>query len=272
MFGKLYRKVRLFALRRREPYFLLYNILGFIPDNIEPYQEALCHGSANLKTKAGRQLNNERLEYLGDTILGAAVSDIIYRRYPYRREGFLTNVRSRIVQRKSLNSLAKEMKIYSLLNISGVKTTHNHIGGNALEALVGAIYIDKGYDACLKFVRDKMIQPYIDLDTIAQSEENFKSRLMEWGQKYHVYIDYVHTGTYIDENNYPVFKFEVKLSGIPCGEGSGFSKKEAQQIASQYAYKRVTCDQEFANLVFEAAKNNSEEEEFNVAPVDENDI
>ncbi|MEG1999432.1 MAG: putative dsRNA-binding protein, partial [Bacteroidales bacterium] len=144
--------------------------------------------------------------------------------------------------------------ILSLLRITGVNAVHNHIGGNALEALIGAIYIDKGYDACLKFVNNKIITPYIDLDILAQSEENFKSRLLEWSQKYKINIEYILVDKHDNTNKYPTFTFEIRLEGVTCGEGSGQSKIEAQQVASLQAYRKISYEERLVNQIF-AAKN-----------------
>ena len=251
MLRKLYNKIRLFALKRKEPYLSLYKTLGFIPDSIEPYREAVSHCSAGIKTKYGRPLNNERLEFLGDTVLGMAVSDIIYRRFPGRREGFLSNVRSRIVRRKSLDAIARKMNIAQLLRTSGnVKNSSNHVGGNALEALIGAIYIDKGYETAVKFVSHKIIAPYIDLEKIAASEYNFKSRLMEWGQKNGTQIEYRLKETHTDSRNRSSFTFELLVEGVMSAVGTGFSKKDAQQAAAGKVYKKIITQESFVNSIF----------------------
>ena len=253
MLSELFSKIRLFTLWGKKPYFLLYKVLGFIPDNINIYIEALSHGSANVSRKSGEKINNERLEFLGDTILDSIISDILYRKYPNEREGFLSNMRASIVQRKSLNHIAQEMNIRDILSIAGdISLEHNHIGGNALEALVGAIYIDKGYSTCYKFVNEKIITPFVDLEKLAITEENYKSRLMEWGQKNRADIDYILLDSHTESGNHHVFKFEVYIEGIPCGRGKGFSKKEAQQNAARKAYKLILNDEEFRKRIFDA--------------------
>jgi ribonuclease-3 len=203
--SELYSKIRLFTLWGKKPYFLLYRILGFIPSNIEIYKEALSHASTKSVRKDGEKINNERLEFLGDTILDSIVSDILYHRFPNEREGFLTNMRSSIVQRKSLNHIAQKLKIWDILSVSdGVEMNHNHIGGNALEALIGAIYLDKGYEVCRKFVQEKIVAPHIDMEILASTEENYKSRLMEWGQKNKVDIDYILLDNHTEKGKHPV--------------------------------------------------------------------
>lgn len=251
MLKKLYNKIRLFALKRKEPYSSLYKTLGFIPDDIEPYREAVSHCSAGIKNKQGRPLNNERLEFLGDTVLGMAVSDIIYRRFPGRREGFLSNMRSRIVQRKSLDAIAQKMNISLLIKTSGnIKNSNNHIGGNALEALVGAVYIDKGYETAVKFVTEKIIAPYIDLEKMAASEYNFKSRLMEWGQKTGAQIEYKLKETHTDTRNRSSFTFNLLVEGVVSGTGTGFSKKEAQQAAAGKVYQKIMTQESYVSSIF----------------------
>lgn len=251
MFRKLYNKIRLFAQKRKEPYSSLYKTLGFIPDNIEPYREAVSHCSAGIKNKYGRKLNNERLEFLGDAVLGMAVSDILYRHFPTHREGFLSSMRSRIVQRKSLDTIAVKMNIAVLLRTSdNMRSSTTHIGGNALEALVGAIYIDKGYQTVVQFINDKIISPYIDLDEMAASESNFKSRLMEWGQRTRTIIEYVLKETHIDSRNRTSFTFDLLIEGIVVGTGTGFSKKEAQQSVAAKVYKKIMTQESFVNSIF----------------------
>ena len=253
MLSELYFKIRLFTLWGKKSYFLLYKLLGFIPDNLEIYREALSHASIKATRKDGERLNNERLEFLGDTILDTIVSDILYHKYPNEREGFLTNMRSSIVQRKSLDRIAQQMNISDILSVSyDITLLNNHIGGNALEALIGAIYLDKGYDVCRKFVKDKIVTPYIDMDMLAQTEENYKSRLMEWCQKNRVDIDYILLDNHTEKGNCQIFKFEVFIEGIACGRGKGRSKKAAQQEAARKAYKLILNDEEAKKRIFDA--------------------
>ncbi|MBE6299372.1 MAG: 2,3-bisphosphoglycerate-independent phosphoglycerate mutase [Bacteroidales bacterium] len=253
MLSELYFKIRLFTLWGKKSYFLLYKLLGFIPNNLEIYREALSHASIKATRKDGERLNNERLEFLGDTILDTIVSDILYHKYPNEREGFLTNMRSSIVQRKSLDKIAQQMNISDILSVSyDITLFNNHIGGNALEALIGAIYLDKGYDVCRKFVKDKIVTPYIDMDKLAQTEENYKSRLMEWCQKNRVDIDYILLDNHTENGNCQIFKFEVFIEGIACGRGKGRSKKAAQQEAARKAYKLILNDKEVKKRIFDA--------------------
>ena len=152
--------------------------------NIEYYKMALMHKSIRKRNDKGKPLNNERLEFLGDAILDAAVGYIVYRHYEGKREGFLTNTRSKLVSRETLGKIANEMGLGSLLLSSGHSTSHNsYVEGNALEALVGAIYLDRGYEACLEFFEKQILGKYVDIDKVAFKEVNFKSKLLEWSQK-----------------------------------------------------------------------------------------
>ena len=154
-------------------------MIGFYPHNIGLYQEALMHKSMLAHGKSGSPLNNERLEFLGDAVLGAVVSEIVYHHFPNKREGFLTNTRSKIVQRESLGKLANEIGLDKLIRRHEQNQTHNsYLAGNAFEALIGAIYLDRGYAHCKTFIADKILHRLIDIDKVAYQEVNFKSKLL----------------------------------------------------------------------------------------------
>ena len=240
MFRKLYKqlhkRIRLLHNKGREPYLSLSKILGFYPDNLQIYEQALLHKSSSVETDDGKWLNNERLEFLGDGILDAAVADIVYKRYPNKREGFLTNTRSKIVQRETMNKVAVQLGLDQMVVYSTKINSHNnHMYGNALEALIGAIYLDQGYDVCYKFIRDVMIGKYIDVDTLIRKEINFKSNLIEWSQKNKISISFDLIESFTDHDGNPVFQSAVKLLGEQIGIGIGYSKKESQQAASKMA-------------------------------------
>ena len=157
MLNDLIDRIRLPFRKDKELYLSLYNVIGFYPHDISHYKLALMHKSVMHRNKKGKPLNNERLEFLGDAILDATVGDIVYRHFPGKREGFLTNTRSKLVQRETLNRLANEMGINRLIMSSGRSSSHNsYMGGNAFEALVGAIYLDRGYDACMRFIERRI--------------------------------------------------------------------------------------------------------------------
>lgn len=238
---------------RKDKAFLvsLHGILGFYPHNAEIYHVALTHKSHSYRTNQGKNLNNERLEFLGDAIIEAVVSDIVYHRYERKREGFLTNTRSKIVQRSSLNKIAKELQLDQLINYSYQTDAHNsNVGGNAFEALVGAIYLDRGYAACKWFLEKRILGQLLDIDGVAQQDVNFKSKLLEWSQKNRILVDYAIETIENEGSNHPVFKSNVIIEGILAGEGSGFSKKESQQKAAKDALMRLRTNQKFLDKVF----------------------
>ena len=241
----------------------LYEILGFYPRNIEYYKMALMHKSIRKRNDKGKPLNNERLEFLGDAILDAAVGYIVYRHYEGKREGFLTNTRSKLVSRETLGKLATEMRLTNLLLSAGHSTSHNsYVEGNAFEALVGAIYLDRGYEACLWFFEKQVLGKYIDIDKVAFKEVNFKSKLLEWSQKNRVRLEYKLTKQKKDENGSPVFTYMVLIEGVNGECGSGYSKKEAQQKASKDTLQRLKREPQFVDAVFAAktARTQMEEE------------
>lgn len=232
-------KIRLLFCKDRESYFCFYRILGFYPRNIRLYEQALLHKSTAVRSEKGRPLNNERLEFLGDAILDAIVGDIVYQHFEGKREGFLTNTRSKIVQRETLNKLAVEIGLDKLIKYSTRSSSHNsYMYGNAFEAFIGAIYLDRGYECCKQFMQKKIIEPYIDLDKLSRKEVNFKSKLIEWSQKNKMEVSFELIEQFLDKENNPVFQTEVRIEGILGGAGTGYSKKESQQNAAQMALKK----------------------------------
>lgn len=233
-------RIRLLFRKERESYLCFYRILGFYPRNIHLYEQALLHKSTAIRSEKGRLLNNERLEFLGDAILDAIVADIVYRRFEGRREGFLTNTRSKIVQRETLNKLAVELGLDKLIKYTARSSSHNsYMYGNAFEAFIGAIYLDRGYTCCKQFIEQRIIDRYIDLEKIARKEVNFKSRLIEWSQKNKLELSFELIEQFLDSEGNPVFQTEILIEGVSAGIGTGYSKKESQQNAAQTAIKKV---------------------------------
>ena len=260
--NKIIDRIKLPFRKEKELFSSLYEILGFYPHNIEYYKMALMHKSIRRRNDKGKPLNNERLEFLGDAILDAAVGYIVYRHYEGKREGFLTNTRSKLVSRETLGKLATEMHLSNLLLSAGHSTSHNsYVEGNAFEALVGAIYLDRGYDACLEFFEKRILGKYIDIDKVAFKEVNFKSKLLEWSQKNRVKLEYKLIKQKKDENGSPVFSFVVLLEGIEGERGSGYSKKEAQQLASKDTLQRLKREPQFVEAVFNAKTSRTQMEE-----------
>ena len=247
-------KIRLLFRKDKESYFFFYKILGFYPRNIQLYQQALLHKSTSIRSEKGRPLNNERLEFLGDAILDAIVGDIVYKHFEGRREGFLTNTRSKIVQRETLNKLAVEIGLDKLVKYSTRSSSHNsYMYGNAFEAFIGAIYLDQGYERCKRFMEEKIFKNYIDLDKMSRKEVNFKSKLIEWSQKSKVEVSFELIEQFLDEDYNPMFHTEIRIEGISAGKGTGYSKKESQQNAAQAALKKIKNDASFKEPI-EATK------------------
>jgi len=242
----------------RESYFCFYRILGFFPHNIKVYQQALLHKSTSLRSEKGRPINNERLEFLGDAILDAIVGDIVYKHFEGRREGFLTNTRSKIVQRETLNKLAVEIGLDKLVKYSTRSSSHNsYMYGNAFEAFIGAIYLDRGYDRCRQFMEKKIFKNHIDLDKMSRKEVNFKSRLIEWSQKNKMEVSFELIEQLLDKDYNPMFHTEVRIEGLSAGTGTGYSKKESQQNAAQMALKKIKNDNDFMEEILAAKEQNS---------------
>jgi len=240
------RNIRLLTGSRKEPYLLFYKVLGFYPSRIEYYQLAVRHRSVSVPTDDGHLLSNERLEFLGDAVLNSVVTDILFRRYENEREGFLTNTRSKIVKRDTLNRLAFELGLDKLMQASKHVNTHtnNNIYGNALEALMGAIYLDYGYKQCKKFVEQRLITPFMDIDKIADGEVNFKSKIIEWSQKHKINVDFVLVKDELLSANKHVFHTSVMIGDRIMCEATGQSKKESQQNAAALALQKIITDPE----------------------------
>ena len=280
----LFDRIRLLFVTEKKPFLRLKSILGFYPHNIRLYRLALMHKSVAYyereKEKEERQgrsktckveqtkrkpshdalsnhVNNERLEFLGDAVLGAIVADILYKHYGTKQEGFLTNLRSKIVCRNSLNRLAVDLGLDKLIQHTGAVTTgHNSfMNGNAFEAFFGAIYLDRGYNYCYRFLEEKVFKHYIDIDNIAKQEGNFKSALIEWCQKHQYQFAFQQKETRDRRNhNTPMFHSSVLIEGISCGTGDGYSKKESDQNAAKQALKRIKREKELLNGIRNAAQ------------------
>lgn len=240
----------------------LYEIFGFYPHRIQFYKLALMHKSVTRRNEKGKPLNNERLEFLGDAILDAIVGDIVYRHFEGKREGFLTSTRSKIVQRDTLNRLATEMGITQLIKFGKHTPSHNsYMGGNAFEALVGAMYLDRGYEACMRFMEKRILSQLINIDKVAYKEINFKSKLIEWCQKNKVKLDFMLLEQSREGKNSPIFKYQVLIEGLEGGVGEGYSKKESQQLASKITLQQLKRKPQFIDAVFTAKGNRTKMEE-----------
>lgn len=232
----------------REFYRTLRELLGVTPDNIDLYKLALIHRSASVMLPDGSAANNERLEFLGDAVLEAIVSDFLFIEYPEHTEGFLTQMRSRIVSRASLDDISMRMGIdnHIVANFNG-NNNHKHLSGNALEALIGAFYLDKGYDFTNRFVINGILRGHVDLGDITQTETDFKSRLIEWCQKSKRSIHFRTVSDGDSTSCNPRFLSKIIIDGIELGHGAGTSKKEAEQKAA-WAVTQIVGNDEIGDF------------------------
>jgi ribonuclease-3 len=210
----------------------IQNIAGLTPSNIALYKLATLHSSIAKESNNGFKESNERMEYLGDAVLGAAVADYLFKKFPFKDEGFLTEIRSRIVNRESLNLLARRIGVGNIVQYDS-KNSHLQqvILGNTLEAIVGAIYLDKGFLRCKKFVIDKLISPNYDLDALINSNSNYKSKIIEWAQREGKDVRF----EILDvkkSRNHKEFTAQVIVDKEPMGTGYGNNKKKAEQDAA----------------------------------------
>ncbi|MBK7290475.1 MAG: ribonuclease III [Chitinophagaceae bacterium] len=214
----------------------LKNILGFKPGNISLYQTALTHRSI----RENADENNERLEYLGDAILSALVADYLFKRYPYKEEGFLTEMRSKMVNRQQLNEIAVRMglKKVTLYNKMDGALKVSQIFGNTLEALVGAIYLDHGYKKTSKWVMECIILPHMFMDDLENLEINHKNKLYGWANKNGKVLEFETLNEKL-ENGRRLFTVAAMVDGKNIAEGKAFNKKDASQIAAQVAVDKL---------------------------------
>lgn len=216
------------------------NILGYIPRRTELYHVAFTHRSSSSSHK-GHRINNERLEYLGDAVLSAVVAEFLYKKYPFQGEGFLTELRSKIVSRASLNKLAVKIGLLELIEyqrdfFGGFKS----IGGDAFEALVGAMYLEKGYKFTRRVIIDKILCTYLDVDSMATTDWNFKSKLIDWGQKNHKKVSFEVVRTFVQGHaGRKQYESLVSIDGLPQKSAVEFSIKAAEQLAAEKTYKAL---------------------------------
>lgn len=247
MFDFLLRPLRRNFGRDKEYYRNMDDMFGFIPNNIELYKLALIHKSASFVLSDGNTINNERLEYLGDAVIEAVTSDFLYIEFPDRAEGFLTQLRSKIVSRQSLNALAEKLGLDKLLVAnSGATISQKHIYGDAFEAMMGAIYLDQGYNFVNRLLINRIYGNYLDMESLTEEETDFKSRLIEWCQKNHHSIAFrtkhgETAGTFIST---------ICIDRMAVAHGTGASKKEAEQNAA-YRMAQSPMDDEACQRVLD---------------------
>jgi ribonuclease-3 len=227
-----------YLVDKREFSSRLKEILGFRPGNLKLYEIAFIHRSATFTLPDGKKVNNERLEYLGDAVLDAILSDYLFEKFPDANEGFLTKIRSRIVKREVLNQLAVSMGINKILisNISSVNLTKN-LFGDAFEALIGAVFIDKGFKKTKKLFIKNVLNKYLDLNLIVKTDTDYKSMVFEWVQKNKSNLIYTYNEEYDFSTKKSVFSTILIIDKVESGRGQGSSKKEAEQEAASQAWK-----------------------------------
>jgi len=213
----------------------LKNIFGFFPGNIFLYKLALRHKSIASDPKKNSMDCNERLEYLGDAILSAVVADFLFKKFPLKDEGFLTEMRSKIVSRASLNKLSEKLGLNKLVQFDqDSNNQYRSMPGDAFEAFIGAVYLDKGYIFTKKLITDNIIKFHIDIDELVTKEVNFKSKMIEWSQKEKKNLEF----RVVEEigNGYKkIYVVELLIDAVSCGRGEDYSIKKAEQNAAEHA-------------------------------------
>jgi ribonuclease-3 len=221
----------------------LKNLLGFVPGNATLYKMAFRHRSVAKVLQNGSRSSNERLEFLGDAILGAVIAELLFKSYPYKEEGFLTEMRSKIVNRVNLNQLARKMGFDQLIvfdqKMVNVQTKHHSMLGDAFEALIGAIYLDKGYNYTREFLLKRIVKPYIDIHTLELTETNFKSKLIEWCQRQGKDFSFDMVENEAGESA-KLFTIKVLVDGEAVGIGRDYNKKNAEKLAAEKACEALS--------------------------------
>ncbi|WP_423128991.1 ribonuclease III [Gaoshiqia sp. Z1-71] len=240
MIRTLVQKIKLFSSSGKEFYLFLKSLIGRYPGNLKLYETALIHKSASKLDSQRNWVNNERLEYLGDAILGAVIAEFLYNRFPNQDEGFLTQMRSKLVNRSFLTDLTYQTGLNNYIKSNTNNTIENsHIYGDALEALIGALYLDKGYLITKEFIVKKLLLEYVDLKEVQSTNTNYKSQLIEWSQKNKKEINFETTERLNGDARVPAFISVVTVEEEVIGRGEGSSKKESQQNASRKAIEQL---------------------------------
>lgn len=231
---------RLFS-KDKHFYNLFHSLLGITPSNIELYKLALIHRSASITLPDGSLINNERMEFLGDAVLEAVCSEILFVEFPEMTEGDLTQLRSKIVSRESLNNIASQIGIHNhiIATPQTIPTNRQNLAGDALEAILGALFLDKGYNTTSR-ITYSIIQKYIDLETIAFTEQDFKSRVLEWAQKTKEPIAFNTTTAPEHTDRNPAFTTTLTLENQIVGTGTARSKKQSEQLAAKQFFDTLS--------------------------------
>lgn len=233
-------RLKLLFSRDKKLYVAIKNMAGFYPTNIHLYKLALHHKSQPLDEQAKISLNNERLEYLGDAVLSAVIADYLYKAYPYKNEGFLSEMRSKLVSRAQLNSLSKTIGLNTLIH----QQSHSKsMDGDAFEAFIGALYLDKGYNFTEKIIIRNIVTKYFYLPDIEKQDNNYKSRLLEWSQKNKFFVEFKVIEEIPANLNYQKqYVVRVFIDGAPKETGQDFNIKGAEQLAAKNTFEIIQTD------------------------------
>ena len=236
------RLIKVCFSRDKEFILSLKNIFGFYPVNVSLYKLAFLHKSVALEQN-GHKVSNERLEYLGDAVLSSVVADYLFKKFPYKDEGFLTEMRSKIVSRDQLNKLSRKLGLDKFIQSNqDSRSFYRSMQGDAFEAFLGALYIDKGYSFTKKIVITRIINVHFDIDELVNTEVNFKSKLIEWSQKERKVIEFK-VKTEVGKGNNKQYLVEVRVDKNVCATGQDFSIKGAEKIAAEKAYKNLKIEE-----------------------------
>lgn len=235
---KLHNRIKGYFSADRHFIFSIRNIFGFCPGNVSLYKLAFLHRSVAIHTN-GHKVSNERLEYLGDAVLSSVVADYLFKKFPYKDEGFLTEMRSKIVSREQLNKLARKLGLDEFIQSN--QDSHNifrSMNGDAFEAFIGAMYLDRGYNFTRRIVVSRIIKVHFDVEELVNTEVSFKSKLIEWSQKEHRDLSF-DVVSEVGTGNSKQYIVEIKADGIVCATGQDFSIKGAEKIAAEKAYHHL---------------------------------
>jgi len=238
----VFKFIRTYFSKEKTLYLSIRNILGFYPGNVFLYRTAFTHSSINHQNQSGYSINNERLEYLGDAVLNLVVADFLYKKYPLEVEGFLTEMRSKIVSRRSLNHIAHKMGLSELVQRrNGVINSFKSVDGDTLEALIGAIYVDKGYMFTKGIIVKRILQEYLNIQDVENREWNYKSKLLNAMAKRRKTVGFNVVKT-TGSGTKKLYHIEVVIDKTVVGKGHDYSIKAAEQLAAERAYEQLNLE------------------------------